>query len=83
MPRKQETTSVRESLLIPVLTEPPTMEETDAASVVVDNRTEAPSEDDQVRRTLPIWLTICGSRWSKNSETPVSSAAMQGPGVVS
>jgi transcriptional regulator with XRE-family HTH domain len=40
MPRKQETTSVRESLLILVLTEPPTLEEADAASVVVDNRNE-------------------------------------------
>jgi hypothetical protein len=40
MPRKQETTSVRESLLILVLTEPPTTEEADAASVVVDNRNE-------------------------------------------
>jgi transcriptional regulator with XRE-family HTH domain len=40
MPRKQETTSVRESLLILVLTEPPTMEKADVASVVVDNRNE-------------------------------------------
>jgi len=40
MPRKQETTSVRESLLILVLTEPPTTEEADATSVVVDNRNE-------------------------------------------
>jgi transcriptional regulator with XRE-family HTH domain len=40
MPRKQERISVRESLLILVLTEPPTLEEADAASVVVDNRDE-------------------------------------------
>src|SRR5215211_5312220 len=77
IPRKQETTSVRESLLILVLTEPPTSEEADAASEVVDNRTEPPSEDDQVPRTLPIRLTFSGSRWSKNSEAPVSIAAMR------
>jgi hypothetical protein len=40
MPRKQETTSVRESLLILVLTEPPTMGGRDVASVAVDNRDE-------------------------------------------
>jgi transcriptional regulator with XRE-family HTH domain len=40
MPRKQEKTSVRESLLILVLTEPPTMAGRDVASVVVDNRNE-------------------------------------------
>ena len=40
MSRKQETTSVRESLLILVLTEPPTMGGRDVASVVVDNRNE-------------------------------------------
>ena len=39
-PRKQEKASVRESLLILVLTGPPTMGATDVASVVVDNRNE-------------------------------------------
>jgi hypothetical protein len=33
--------------------------------------------DDQVLRTLPIRLTTSGSRWSKNSEAPVSIAAMR------
>jgi hypothetical protein len=36
MPRKQETTSVRESLLILVLTEPLTTEEADAAGLERD-----------------------------------------------
>jgi transcriptional regulator with XRE-family HTH domain len=39
-PRKQEKASVRESLLILVLTGPPTMGAGDVASVVVDNRNE-------------------------------------------
>src|SRR5829696_1748161 len=39
-PRKQEKASVRESLLILVLTGPPTMGARDVASVVVDNRNE-------------------------------------------
>jgi transcriptional regulator with XRE-family HTH domain len=40
MPRKQEESSVGESLLILVLTEPPTMAGSDVASVAVDNRDE-------------------------------------------
>jgi transcriptional regulator with XRE-family HTH domain len=40
MPRKQEKPSVRESLLILVLTEPPILGGRDVASVVVDNRNE-------------------------------------------
>jgi hypothetical protein len=64
MPRKQETTSVRESLLILVLTEPPTTEEADAASVVVDNRNELRQFlASRPARITPEQVGLPGLRW--------------------